>query len=576
MSTTNAAVLNTAAGSNVKIGSTTGVNGNITSACSFDNGTNWTFDGTGAQATGTFLPATVNDLTINNSGGNVTLMNAALTVNGTLGLTSGDLVTGANTVTQVGASSGNTDVVGNVVRNSPGVAALYGNPNNQIAVSGGTAPTSIKVVLAKNAAHDHAAVPDGGQARHNIAPTSGSGYTATLRLHYLDGELNGNSESVLDLWHLESGTWVDRGQTNRDSVNNWVELSGVTDAAPTGLGGDWALASPPSASLTVIKHVVNDNGGTAVASGWTLAVNSSNGGTGTGSAAGTNRGDGLHTAGWQAIQRYRERWPERVLASRARVTARSRAQSRCQLHLHDHQRRHAGDADGHQACDQRQRRHEDRGGFLDDGDRHQRVAVSDLPRRRIAGHDGDAECRAATSVDEAADAGYTKTTRCQLLRHHRGRRDQDLHDHQRRQAGDADRHQARDQRQRRHQDRGADFSMTVTGTNVQPAATFAGAESPGTTVTLIAGTYSVDEAADAGYTKTLGANCSGTIANGETKTCTITNDDKPATLIVIKHVINDNGGTKTAARLLDDGHRHQRPARSDLRRRRVAGHDGDA
>ncbi len=93
----------------------------------------------------------------------------------------------------------------------------------------------------------------------------------------------------------------------------------------------------------------------------------------------------------------------------------------------------------------------------------------------------------------------------------------------------------------------ADFSMTVTGTNVAPSATFPGAESPGTTVTLNAGSYSVDEGAVTGYAKTLSADCSGSIANGETKTCTITNDDIQPKLHVIKHVINNNGGTKTAA-----------------------------
>src|SRR2546423_1871305 len=89
--------------------------------------------------------------------------------------------------------------------------------------------------------------------------------------------------------------------------------------------------------------------------------------------------------------------------------------------------------------------------------------------------------------------------------------------------------------------------MNVTGSNVQPSATFAGAETPGTTVTLNAGSYSVNEAAVSGYTKTLGADCSGTIANGETKTCTITNDDQAATLTVIKHVINNDGGLKNAS-----------------------------
>ena len=90
------------------------------------------------------------------------------------------------------------------------------------------------------------------------------------------------------------------------------------------------------------------------------------------------------------------------------------------------------------------------------------------------------------------------------------------------------------------------FTMQVTATNPDDDA-FPGAESPGTTIGLDAGSYSVDEAAYAGYSKSLSADCSGTIAIGESKTCTITNDDQPASLIVIKHVINDDGGSAGAA-----------------------------
>src|SRR5439155_12036404 len=39
----------------------------------------------------------------------------------------------------------------------------------------------------------------------------------------------------------------------------------------------------------------------------------------------------------------------------------------------------------------------------------------------------------------------------------------------------------------------------------------------------------------------------GTIALGETRTCTVTNDDLPPRLTLIKHVVNDNGGTLTAS-----------------------------
>jgi hypothetical protein len=86
-----------------------------------------------------------------------------------------------------------------------------------------------------------------------------------------------------------------------------------------------------------------------------------------------------------------------------------------------------------------------------------------------------------------------------------------------------------------------DFTMNVTAT--QPSDdSFAGSEA-GTTITLDAGSYSVDESAFAGYAKTLSADCTGTIAVGQTKTCTITNNDISPTLTVIKvlNPANDTG-----------------------------------
>src|SRR5439155_936208 len=86
----------------------------------------------------------------------------------------------------------------------------------------------------------------------------------------------------------------------------------------------------------------------------------------------------------------------------------------------------------------------------------------------------------------------------------------------------------------------SDFTMSVTATNPSPAS-FPGNES-GTNVTLSAGAYSVSETGPSGYAESDGADCSGTIAVGQTKYCTVTNNDQAATLIVIKHVINDNIG----------------------------------
>ncbi len=89
-----------------------------------------------------------------------------------------------------------------------------------------------------------------------------------------------------------------------------------------------------------------------------------------------------------------------------------------------------------------------------------------------------------------------------------------------------------------------DFTMNVTA-NSPSQSSFAGSES-GTTVQVGTGSYSVDETADAGYAKSLSAGCSGTIAAGETKICTITNNDIAPTLKLVKTVTNNNGGNKTA------------------------------
>src|SRR5260221_5094811 len=206
--------------------------------------------------------------------------------------------------------------------------------------------------------------------------------------------------------------------------------------------------------VKVIKHVINNDGGTAVASAWTLTVSSSNGGTGTGNAAGVESPGTTYTLfGGKQYSVSESGGPSGYTAS---------SSTDCVIPS---------------------------------------ASVGSIYTCMITNDDQPGTVVVIKHVIN--DDGGLKTA--------------------------------------------SNFSMTVTGVNVQPSATFPGAESPGTTVTVNAGSYSVDEAADSGYTKTIGANCSGPIANGETKTCTITNNDKPATLVVIKHVINDNGGTGAGA-----------------------------
>ena len=90
----------------------------------------------------------------------------------------------------------------------------------------------------------------------------------------------------------------------------------------------------------------------------------------------------------------------------------------------------------------------------------------------------------------------------------------------------------------------SDFTLNATGTNVS-SGSFTGSET-GTDITLDAGSYAITEPiVPTGYLQSGSGDCSGTIAAGETKTCTITNDDIAPQLVVNKVVVNDNSGAKT-------------------------------
>ena len=88
----------------------------------------------------------------------------------------------------------------------------------------------------------------------------------------------------------------------------------------------------------------------------------------------------------------------------------------------------------------------------------------------------------------------------------------------------------------------SDFTMHVRsgGSDVAGRSPFPGAEAPGTTRTLDAGTYTVAESGGpAGYAATVSGDCAPggtvTLAAGQSKTCTITNDDpEPAPVVALE------------------------------------------
>jgi hypothetical protein len=90
----------------------------------------------------------------------------------------------------------------------------------------------------------------------------------------------------------------------------------------------------------------------------------------------------------------------------------------------------------------------------------------------------------------------------------------------------------------------SDFTMVVNATSPSMSS-FPGGTN--TVVMVNAGSYSVDELQHAGYAKELSPDCAGTITNGETKYCNITNTAMAPTLTVVKIVLNTHGGTLNAS-----------------------------
>lgn len=180
-----------------------------------------------------------------------------LTYNAASFTNNGSLNTGAFMLTLPASvnSSGNGEIIGTMKRTNftVGTAVSFGNQFNTIRFDSGTPPTELTVNLSLT---QPTAFPNAVSRFYTITPNGGSNYTATVRLHYLDAELNGNTESSLQLFRRDGTIWMPQGATARDTINNWVETSGVTQFSP------WAIADiiPTAANASVNGRVLTADG----------------------------------------------------------------------------------------------------------------------------------------------------------------------------------------------------------------------------------------------------------------------------------------------------------------------------
>lgn len=149
------------------------------------------------------------------------------------------------------------EISGNIRRTNlaacPGATLTFGNPYTTIRFTSGTPPTDIRV---ETSSTQPAGFLNAVRRSYQITPTGGSGYAAMLRLRYFDSELNGNTESSLQLWRNDGTAWTAQGATSRDTSNNWVEYTGVTQFSP------WAISglAPTAAGVSVSGRVTTADG----------------------------------------------------------------------------------------------------------------------------------------------------------------------------------------------------------------------------------------------------------------------------------------------------------------------------
>lgn len=149
------------------------------------------------------------------------------------------------------------EISGNIRRTNlaacPGAALTFGNPFTTIRFTSGTPPSDIRV---ETSSTQPAGFLNAVRRSFQITPTGGSGFAATLRLRYFDSELNGNTESSLQLWRHDGTAWTPQGATSRDTSSNWVEYAGVTQFSP------WAISgfAPTAAGVSVSGRVTSADG----------------------------------------------------------------------------------------------------------------------------------------------------------------------------------------------------------------------------------------------------------------------------------------------------------------------------
>lgn len=183
--------------------------------------------------------ATFNNLVVNNNSGIVLEIDNDVTANNVT-VNTGYINTLNKTLTITNNRNGNGIILGTVKHQhafTPGVPYTFESPYTSVVFDIANGVTSVTVSSIRGTVIGFPY----GSAINRVYAVSHTGTmgssTATAKFHYEDAELNGNMESWLSYYENVSGTWTNRGKTGNDTINNYVEIAGITS-----INGQWTLS----------------------------------------------------------------------------------------------------------------------------------------------------------------------------------------------------------------------------------------------------------------------------------------------------------------------------------------------
>ncbi|MEQ9467257.1 MAG: T9SS type A sorting domain-containing protein [Ekhidna sp.] len=180
-----------------------------------------------------FGALTIYDLEINKSINGIT-MASGLTINNSINLQSGQLNLNGHNLLLNNASILNENST-NYISGNTGTVTITQTLNAPSQVNPGNigvAITSTANLGSTTITRSHAPAVNGSYDGINrlitIAPTNNTALNASLRMYYLDSELNGKVENNLSIWEDNGVDWIELGSTNSDVTNNWIEINGLS------------------------------------------------------------------------------------------------------------------------------------------------------------------------------------------------------------------------------------------------------------------------------------------------------------------------------------------------------------